>query len=82
MNTRTSVRHLAIALEFTQGLDHLAASRTSIAIAHRLSTAARADRVLVLDHGELVEDGHHEQLLVRAGVYRGLYDAWIRATSA
>jgi ABC-type multidrug transport system fused ATPase/permease subunit len=46
-----------------------------------LSTAARADRVLVLDHGELVEDGHHDQLLGAEGIYRGLYDAWVSATS-
>jgi putative ABC transport system ATP-binding protein len=69
-------------VRIARALDHLAASRTSIAIAHRLSTAARADRVLVLDHGELVEDGTHQELVARDGVYRGLYDAWMRATSA
>jgi putative ABC transport system ATP-binding protein len=64
-----------------RALDVLAQDRTTIAIAHRLSTAARADRVLVLDHGELVEDGHHDQLLGAEGIYRGLYDAWVSATS-
>ena len=64
-----------------RALERLAESRTTIAIAHRLSTAARADRVLVLDHGRLVEDGHHDELLGRNGVYRSLYDAWVSATS-
>lgn len=64
-----------------RALDALASSRTTIAIAHRLSTAARADRVLVLDQGRVVEDGHHDELLVRNGPYRRLHDAWVSATS-
>lgn len=62
-------------------LERLASSRTTIAIAHRLSTAARADRVLVLADGELVEDGHHDRLLAAGGTYAGLHGAWISATS-
>ena len=50
-----------------RALERLAASRTTIAIAHRLSTAARADRVLVLEHGRLVEDGHHDDLIASDG---------------
>ncbi|MEQ9162761.1 MAG: ATP-binding cassette domain-containing protein, partial [Ilumatobacter fluminis] len=65
----------------SRALQHLAEGRTTIAIAHRLSTAARADRVLVLDHGRLVEDGHHDELLTADGPYRRLYDAWLAATS-
>ena len=68
-------------VRIARALERLAASRTTIAIAHRLSTAARADRVLVLDHGVLVEDGHHDDLIMRDGVYRGLYDAWVSATT-
>jgi ATP-binding cassette, subfamily B, bacterial len=64
-----------------RALERLAASRTTVAIAHRLSTAARADRVLVLDHGRLVEDGHHDELIGQNGQYRRLYDAWVSATS-
>jgi ATP-binding cassette, subfamily B, bacterial len=68
-------------VRIARALERLAATRTTVAIAHRLSTAARADRVLVLDHGRLVEDGTHAELLARHGVYRRLYDAWVSATS-
>lgn len=68
-------------VRIARALEHLAASRTTIAIAHRLSTAARADRVIVLDHGRLVEDGHHDELIARDGAYRRLYDAWVSATT-
>ncbi len=64
-----------------RALERLAASRTTIAIAHRLSTAARADRVLVLEHGRLAQDGHHDDLIAQDGAYRRLYDAWVSATS-
>jgi ATP-binding cassette, subfamily B, bacterial len=68
-------------VRIARALERLAASRTTIAIAHRLSTAARADRVLVLEHGRLVEDGHHDDLVEAEGPYRALYDAWVSATS-
>jgi putative ABC transport system ATP-binding protein len=68
-------------VRIARALERLAATRTTVAIAHRLSTAARADRVLVLDDGRLVEDGTHAELLARDGVYRRLYDAWVSATS-
>ena len=65
-----------------RALDKLAAGRTTIAIAHRLSTAARADRVLVLEHGRLVEDGSHAELLAAGGPYSRMYEAWIAATAS
>ncbi len=68
-------------VRISRALDVLASSRTTIAIAHRLSTAARADRVLVLADGILVEDGHHDELIAGDGVYAGLYDAWVSATT-
>ncbi len=68
-------------VRIARALERLAASRTTIAIAHRLSTAARADRVIVLDHGRVVEDGHHDELIGQNGAYRRLYDAWISATT-
>jgi putative ABC transport system ATP-binding protein len=65
-----------------RALDKLAEGRTTIAIAHRLSTAARADRVLVLERGRLVEDGPHADLLTHDGVYARMYEAWISATAS
>ena len=69
-------------VRLARALEHLASGRTTIAIAHRLSTAARADRVLVLDHGRLVEDGTHAELVQAGGTYGRMYDAWVAATSA
>ncbi|MEZ5248622.1 MAG: ABC transporter ATP-binding protein [Ilumatobacteraceae bacterium] len=69
-------------VRLTRALDKLAAGRTTISIAHRLSTAARADRVLVLEHGRLVQDGPHAELVEVEGPYARMYDAWVAATSA
>jgi ATP-binding cassette subfamily B protein len=69
-------------VRLSRALETLAKGRTTIAIAHRLSTAARADRVLVLDHGRLVQDGPHAELVQHEGAYARMYDAWVTATSA
>ena len=50
-------------------LDNLMAGRTTLIIAHRLSTIRGADRIVVLEHGRVVEDGSHEALLRREGIY-------------
>ena len=68
-------------VRITHALERLSQGRTTISIAHRLSTAARADRVLVLDDGVVVQDGTHEELLTVDGTYRQLYDAWMAATA-
>ena len=52
--------------------------RTTIAIAHRLSTLRRADRLVVMDRGEVVEEGPHEALMAREGAYYRLYQAQAR----
>ena len=53
--------------------EHLMHGRTSIVIAHRLSTIAKLDRILVLDSGVIVEDGSHEELLKKNGLYKRLW---------
>jgi subfamily B ATP-binding cassette protein MsbA len=57
-----------------QAIDRLMEGRTSVIIAHRLSTVQNADRILVLDDGEIVEEGRHEDLLRVGGLYKRLYD--------
>jgi ABC-type multidrug transport system fused ATPase/permease subunit len=69
-------------VRISRALQRLSEGRTTIAIAHRLSTAARADRVLVLDDGRLVEDGPHGDLVQAGGTYARLYDAWVAATTS
>jgi putative ABC transport system ATP-binding protein len=59
-----------------------ARGRTTISVAHRLSTAEAADLVLVFDAGELVERGNHPELVGRGGVYAGLYQSWLGNTQA
>jgi ABC-type multidrug transport system fused ATPase/permease subunit len=54
-------------------LRHLVRDRTSIVIAHRLSTVRSADRIIVLDKGTIAEEGDHDSLLARKGLYYELY---------
>ncbi|MEJ7137423.1 ABC transporter ATP-binding protein [Amphibiibacter pelophylacis] len=64
--------------EIQNALDNLVRGRTTIAIAHRLSTLRKADRLVVMDKGELVEEGSHDGLLALQGAYWRLYEAQAR----
>ncbi|MEO0317966.1 MAG: hypothetical protein RL404_1643, partial [Pseudomonadota bacterium] len=64
--------------EIQKALDNLVQGRTTIAIAHRLSTLRRADRLIVLERGEVVEIGSHEELMEERGAYWRLYEAQAR----
>ncbi|MCP1572217.1 ABC transporter [Herbaspirillum rubrisubalbicans] len=64
--------------EIQKALDNLVQGRTTIAIAHRLSTLRKADRLVVLDRGQVVEVGNHEELMAREGHYYKLYQAQAR----
>ena len=68
--------------EIQKALDNLVRGRTTIAIAHRLSTLRRADRLVVMEHGQLVEQGQHQELLDRQGAYWRLYEAQARRAEA
>ena len=64
--------------EIQKALDNLVQGRTTIAIAHRLSTLHRADRLVVLDRGVVVEEGSNDELMAREGAYHRLYEAQAR----
>ncbi len=64
------------------GLERLLANRTAIVIAHRLSTIRRAGRIVVLEHGRIVESGSHDELITAGGRYAELYGSWVEATAA
>jgi len=67
--------------QIQQGLDLILRDTTSILIAHRLSTVRAADRIIVLDNGQIIEEGDHDGLLSLGGHYAGLYNTYFRHQS-
>ncbi|MEU6866940.1 ABC transporter ATP-binding protein [Streptomyces sp. NPDC046876] len=73
LDEATAALDLATEAQVNQATDRLAGKRTTLVVAHRLTTAARADRVVVMDRGRVVEDGTHAELLARGGRYAVLW---------
>ncbi|MEU7066294.1 ABC transporter ATP-binding protein [Streptomyces sp. NPDC053429] len=73
LDEATAALDLATEAQVNLATDRLAGKRTTLVVAHRLTTAARADRVVVLDRGVVVEDGTHAELLARGGRYAELW---------
>jgi ATP-binding cassette subfamily B protein len=67
--------------QIQEALDRILRDRTSIVIAHRLSTVKAVDRILVLERGKIIEEGSHDQLLAQGGHYAELYDVYFRHQS-
>ncbi|MEX1044058.1 MAG: ABC transporter ATP-binding protein [Acidimicrobiia bacterium] len=80
LDEATSAVDPALEVSLRRAIDRLISGRTSITIAHRLSTAEASDEVLVFDHGRLVERGHHRDLVAAGGVYSSMHHDWMAGT--
>ncbi|PKO20701.1 MAG: ABC transporter ATP-binding protein [Chloroflexi bacterium HGW-Chloroflexi-1] len=67
--------------QIQEGLETIMRDRTAIVIAHRLSTVKHADRIIVMDQGQIIEEGKHDALMARGGHYAGLYNTYFRHQS-
>jgi ATP-binding cassette, subfamily B, bacterial len=81
LDEATSAVDPATEVRINRALNRLTRGRTVVTIAHRLSTAEAAERVLVFDNARLVQDGSHAELLAEGGVYATLYASWQRGTT-
>jgi ATP-binding cassette subfamily B multidrug efflux pump len=76
LDEATSSVDIGTERKIEEALRVLLADRTAFVIAHRLSTIRGADRIVVIDHGTIVEQGTHEELMERRGLYLSLYGDW------
>ena len=77
LDEATSAVDPALEMRIGRALERLMSGRTSVTIAHRLSTAENADEVVVVDEGRIVQRGPHTALVTQPGVYAGLHSSWI-----
>ncbi|MEU6312773.1 ABC transporter ATP-binding protein [Streptomyces sp. NPDC047014] len=77
LDEATAALDLATEAQVNRATERLAGKRTTLVVAHRLTTAARADRVVVMDRGQVVEDGTHAELLARGGRYAELWRTFV-----
>ncbi|WP_328503034.1 ABC transporter ATP-binding protein/permease [Streptomyces sp. NBC_00457] len=82
LDEATAALDLASEALVNQATDRLAGRRTTLVVAHRLTTAARADRVVVMSDGRVAEDGTHEELLARGGQYAELWRTFVGEDTA
>src|SRR5260221_14256560 len=82
LDEATSAVDTATELMVQNSLEKLLAGRTTFIVAHRLSTIMRADCILVIDHGRIIERGTHRQLLEQGGKYAHLYEQFVHHAAA
>jgi len=82
LDEATSAVDPALEVQIRRAIEFLTSGRTSLTIAHRLSTAEASDRVLVFDAGVIVEDGFHDDLVAMGGLYTAMHADWEGSTTA